>query len=92
MAGLAGLLGGYGSDDEEEDVSDQQKGAVDPVIADRVADVLDRQQATGLSVMAAMRNNRRWNNPAFLKKMVDYYHLHQYGAAAAGAKKSKWDQ
>jgi hypothetical protein len=63
------------------EIREPPPGAVDPIIAERVADVLDRQQATGLSVMAAMRNNRRWNNPAFLKKMVDYYHLQPYGTA-----------
>lgn len=40
-----------------------------------------KQHETGKSIVAVMRKMRRWNNPDFLEKMVNFYQLDQYGSS-----------
>lgn len=39
------------------------------------------QGESGKSVLSALRKHRKWNNPDFLEKMVNYYNLNQYGTS-----------
>lgn len=43
--------------------------------------MVNAQRKSGRSVIDVMRKDRRWQNPVFLEKFVNFYSLDQYGTS-----------
>jgi len=55
-------------------------GLCAPALQSRVTTLLAKQRASGRLVLAVLRANRDYSNPAFMEKMVAHYGVQQYGS------------